>query len=95
MGPRPEKSCAGDARQKLKTTDSTSRQRGRPISTNQQLSKNNKREKGKKWSRGPGGCRLTVGRNITSTVTNESSNILHDLKNCAFSAGPYRKNMCF
>jgi hypothetical protein len=41
VGLRPEKGCAGDAQQKLKTTDPTSRQRGRPTSTNPQLSKNN------------------------------------------------------
>jgi hypothetical protein len=34
MGLRHEKGRAGDAQQKLKTTDSTSRQRGRPTSTN-------------------------------------------------------------
>jgi hypothetical protein len=37
MGPvglRSEKGCAGDAQQELKTTNSTSRQRGRPTSTN-------------------------------------------------------------
>jgi hypothetical protein len=33
VGLRPEKGCAGDAQQKLKTTDPTSRQRGRPTST--------------------------------------------------------------
>jgi hypothetical protein len=32
---------AGDAQQKLKTTDPTSRQRGHSTSTNPQLSKNN------------------------------------------------------
>jgi hypothetical protein len=41
LGLRPEKGCAGDARQKLETTEQTSRQRGRPTSTNPQLSKNN------------------------------------------------------
>jgi hypothetical protein len=30
VGLRPEKGCAGGAQQKLKTTDPTSRQRGRP-----------------------------------------------------------------
>jgi hypothetical protein len=30
VGLRSEKGCAGDARQKLKTADPTSRQRGRP-----------------------------------------------------------------
>jgi hypothetical protein len=38
MGLRSEKSCAGDAQQKLKSTDPTSRQRG-PTSTNPKLSK--------------------------------------------------------
>jgi hypothetical protein len=33
--------------EKLKTADPTSRQRGRPTSTNPQLSKNNRREKEK------------------------------------------------
>jgi hypothetical protein len=42
-----EKDCAGDARQKLKTADPTSRQRGRPTSTNPQFSQNNQREGGK------------------------------------------------
>jgi hypothetical protein len=41
VGLRCEKGCAGDAQKKLKTTDPTSRQRGRPISTNLQMSKNN------------------------------------------------------
>jgi hypothetical protein len=40
VGLRSEKGCAGDAQQKLETTDPTSRQRGRPTSTNPQLSKN-------------------------------------------------------
>jgi hypothetical protein len=73
---RPEKGCAGDARQNLNTTDPTSRQRGRPTSTNPQLSKNNPRDKGKNWSRVPDGCltpgrtgRLTVGRNMALTLT--------------------------
>jgi hypothetical protein len=34
VGLRSEKGCAGDARQKLKITDPTSRQIGRPTSTN-------------------------------------------------------------
>jgi hypothetical protein len=68
---RSEKGCAGDARQKLKSTDTTSRQRGRPTSTNPKLSKNNQSENGKNWWRVPDGCltpvwtgRLTVGLNI-------------------------------
>jgi hypothetical protein len=39
VGLRSEKGCAGDDRQKLKSTDPTSRQRGRPTSTNPKLSK--------------------------------------------------------
>jgi hypothetical protein len=54
MGLRPEKGCSGDARQKLKSTDPTSRQRGRPTSTNPKLSKNIQRENGKNWSLVPG-----------------------------------------
>jgi hypothetical protein len=37
VGLRSEKGCAGDARQKLKTKDPTSCQRGRPTSTNPKL----------------------------------------------------------
>jgi hypothetical protein len=82
---RSEKGCAGDARQKLKTTDPTSHQREHPTSTNLQLSKNNQREKGKNWSWVPEGC---LGRNITLTLkgssvlfhkktdTNESNNCI-------------------
>jgi hypothetical protein len=33
VGLRSEKGCAGDVRQKLKSTDPTSRQRGHPTST--------------------------------------------------------------
>jgi hypothetical protein len=76
VGLKPEKGCAGDARQKLKTTDPTSRQRGRPTSTNPQLSKNNEKEKRRSWSLVPDGCltsrqidRLTIGYNITLTLT--------------------------
>jgi hypothetical protein len=56
VGLRFEKGCTGYSQQKLKTTDSTSRQRGRPTSTNPQLSKNNQIEKGKNWSWVPDGC---------------------------------------
>jgi hypothetical protein len=56
----------------LQITNPSSRQRGRPTSTNSQLSKNNQLEKGKNWFRVPDGCltprrtgRLTVSRNIT------------------------------
>jgi hypothetical protein len=76
VGLRSEKVFAGDARQNLTTTDPTSRQRGHPTSTNSQLSKNNQSEMGKNWSRVPDGCltpgrtgRLTVGHNITLTLT--------------------------
>jgi hypothetical protein len=73
---RPEKGCAGDAQEKLETTDPTSYQRGRPTSTNPQLSKNNSRKKGINWSRVTDGCltprqtgRLTVDSNITLSLT--------------------------
>jgi hypothetical protein len=53
VGLRSEKGCAGDARQKLKSTDPTSRQRGRPTSTNRNCQKKNReREKlvaGPRW----------------------------------------------
>jgi hypothetical protein len=39
VGLRSEKGCAGDARQKVESTDPTSRLRGRPISTSLKLSK--------------------------------------------------------
>jgi hypothetical protein len=41
VGLRSEEGCAGHARQKLKRIDSTSRQRGRPTSTNPKLSTKN------------------------------------------------------
>jgi hypothetical protein len=44
VGFRSEKGFAGDDRQKLIITDTTSRQRGRPTSTNPKLLKNNPRE---------------------------------------------------
>jgi hypothetical protein len=37
VGLRPEKGCAGDVQQRLKTTDPTSRQRGRPTYINPKL----------------------------------------------------------
>jgi hypothetical protein len=37
----PENDCAGEGQQQLYTTDSSSRRRGRPTSTNQQLSDSN------------------------------------------------------
>jgi hypothetical protein len=74
VGLRPKKGCAGNARQKLKTTDPTSLQRGRRTSTNPELSKNNQRNKEINWSRILNGCltprqtgRLTVGRNVAWT----------------------------
>jgi hypothetical protein len=75
VGLRSEEGCAGDAWQKLKTTDPTSHQSGRPTSTNLQMSKNNQREE-KNWPRVPDWClipgqmgRLSVGHNITLTLT--------------------------
>jgi hypothetical protein len=72
MGLRSGKGCADYVPQKLKTTVPPSRQRGLPTSINPQLSKNNKRKKGKNLSRVPDGCLtprqtglLTAGRNIT------------------------------
>jgi hypothetical protein len=38
----PENDCAGEGQLQLQTTDPSSRQRGRPKSTNLQLSDNNK-----------------------------------------------------
>jgi hypothetical protein len=52
VGLRSEKGCAGDAWQKLKTTDLTSHQRGRPTSTNQKLSKKKIKDKMGKIGRG-------------------------------------------
>jgi hypothetical protein len=42
MGLGPENDCAGEGQQELLTTDPASRQRGRPKSTNPQLSASNK-----------------------------------------------------
>jgi hypothetical protein len=52
-GLRPEKDSAGDAQQQMETTDPTSRQRGRPTSTNPQLCKRLVKEKGEKLVAGP------------------------------------------
>jgi hypothetical protein len=52
VGLRSEKGCSGDARQKLKRTDPTSRQRGRPTSTNPKLSENIIKERIGKIGRG-------------------------------------------
>jgi hypothetical protein len=82
VGIRSEKGYAGDARQRLKSTDPTSRQRGRLTSTNPKLPKK-KMENGKHLSQVPDGClitrrtgRQTAGRNITLTLT------LNDQKAC-------------
>jgi hypothetical protein len=76
VGLRSEKGCAGDARQKLKSTDPIFHQRERPTPTNPKLSKNNQGENAKNWSWAPDGlltpgrtAQLTVGRNITLTLT--------------------------
>jgi hypothetical protein len=45
MGLISEKFCAGDALQKLKSTDPTSSQRGRPTSTKPKMSKKIIKEK--------------------------------------------------
>jgi hypothetical protein len=45
VGLRSEKGCAGDAQQKLRSTDPTSHQRGRPFSTNRNCKKNREWEK--------------------------------------------------
>jgi hypothetical protein len=74
VGLRSEKGSAGDAWQKLKSTDPTSCH----TSTNPKMQKKKKKkENGKNWLRVPGGCltprrtgRQTVGRNITLTLTN-------------------------
>jgi hypothetical protein len=42
MGLGSENDCAGEGQEQLKTTDPSSRQRERPISTNLQLSDSNK-----------------------------------------------------
>jgi hypothetical protein len=75
VGLRPEKSCAGDAQQKLKSTDPLVKE-GAPHQQTRNCLKNNPRENGKIWSRVPDECltprrtgRLTVGRNVTLTLT--------------------------
>jgi hypothetical protein len=45
VGLRPDKDCAGEAKQEQKITDPPSRQRGRHKITNTQLSKENFKEK--------------------------------------------------
>jgi hypothetical protein len=71
VGLRPEKGCAGSTQQKLKTTDPTSLQRGRPTLLICNCIKIIKERK-KNWSGVLDGCltprqtgRLTIGRNIT------------------------------
>jgi hypothetical protein len=54
VGLRSEKGCAGDARQELKSTDPTSRQRGHPTSTNPKMSKKYFTREGGKVVVGPG-----------------------------------------
>jgi hypothetical protein len=48
-----EKGCAGDARQKLKSTDPTSRQRRRRTQQTRNYLKNNKQREWKKLVAGP------------------------------------------
>jgi hypothetical protein len=48
VGIRSEKGCAGDVQKKLKSTDATSRQRGRPTSTNLKL---HKKKSKKEWEK--------------------------------------------
>jgi hypothetical protein len=69
----------------MQITDPSSRQRGRFTSTNPQLSK----KKLTNWSRVPDGCltpgrtgRLTVGRNITLTLSGSSSAELTTILYC-------------
>jgi hypothetical protein len=71
-GLRFEIGCDGNAWQKLKSADPTSRQRGHPTSTNPKLLKKIIERMGKISRGGPRwvliprrACRLTVGRNIT------------------------------
>jgi hypothetical protein len=61
VGLKSEKGCTRNARKKLKSTDPTYRQRGRPTSINPKLLK--KIDNWKNWSLVPGGClvpRLSV-----------------------------------
>jgi hypothetical protein len=76
VGLRSKKVCARDTQQKPKTTDSASRQRGRPTSTNPQLPENKTRKEEKNWSRVSVWCltprqtgRLAIGANITLILT--------------------------
>jgi hypothetical protein len=71
VGLRSEKGCAGDAQQKLKSTDLTSCQHQQT----ETVKKYNQRENGKNWSQVPGGCLIPrrIGRhtgcNVTLTLT--------------------------
>jgi hypothetical protein len=73
-----------------------------PKSADTQLSKNNERDKGKNWSRVPvpGGCltprrtgRLTVGRNITLTLTCLLSCLFHCKSTVLRSGAQYESEM--
>jgi hypothetical protein len=73
-GLRPEKDCAGEDQQQMNTTDPTFRQRGHTRQQPRNCLKYLKKEK--IWSRVRGGRlasrqtgRLTVGRNVTLTLT--------------------------
>jgi hypothetical protein len=61
VGLRSEKGCAGDAQQKLKSTDPTSRQRGHLTSTNPKLSKKKNQIEWEKLVAGPSGTHLGPG----------------------------------
>jgi hypothetical protein len=67
----PENDCAGEGQYQLQTADPSSHQRGRPKLTNQQLSDNNQDlVVSPRWCFVPRQTgRLTVGRNITLTLT--------------------------
>jgi hypothetical protein len=74
-GLRPEQDYAGEAQQQHEITDPSSRPRRRYRITNLQLSKENFKDR-EKLGTGPEGgliprrtCRLTVGRNVTLTLT--------------------------
>jgi hypothetical protein len=62
----PENDCAGESQKKLLTTDSSSRQKGRPTSVNPQLSASNKNlvVSPRRVLYSKTLFRLTVGRNI-------------------------------
>jgi hypothetical protein len=75
VGLRPERDRTGEVKQRIKTEDSTSCERGRPTSTNSKLLKN-KFKKGNILSLVPDGFlvlrrtgRMTVCRNMTLILT--------------------------